>query len=46
MKILGPILVMAAVYLLFIHNEGALFMQIVERLGAWFADRLVQDTQQ
>ena len=43
-KIIGGILALIAVYVLFIANDGALFMEITDRLGVWFADRLTQDT--
>ncbi len=33
----------AAVYVLFFYNDGALFAQLTDALGAWVADRLMDN---
>ncbi len=44
-RLLVPILLLASVYFVFIYHDGALFMQLTDRLGAWIGDRLTQDIQ-
>ena len=39
MKLIGPILALGALYFLFVANDGALFLQLVERVSAVVAFR-------
>ena len=42
MKVIGPILPLIAHYVSSFLDAGALFVQRVDRLGAWFAEFLNQ----
>ena len=46
MKLVGPILALGALYFLFVANDGALFLQLVERVTAVVADRVLESVQQ
>ncbi|WP_166395074.1 hypothetical protein [Rubrobacter marinus] len=46
MKLVGPILALGALYFLFVANDGALFLQLVERVTTVVTDRLVESIQQ
>lgn len=39
-RLLVPILLLASIYFVFIYHDGALFVQLTDRLGAWLGDRL------
>ena len=42
MKLIGPILALGTLYFLFVHNDGALFLQLAERVTSVVTDRLVE----
>lgn len=46
MKLIGPILALGALYFPFVANDGALFLQLVERVTAVVADRVLESVRQ
>ena len=46
LRLIGPILALGALYFLFVANDGALFLQLVDRLTSVVADRVLDSVQQ
>ena len=46
MRLLGPILTLATLYYVFIYQDGALFMELSDRLEAWIADLMMDNVPQ
>ena len=46
LKLIGPILALGALYFLFVANDGALFLQLVERVTSVVAERVLESVQQ
>ena len=46
MRLIGPILALGALYFIFVANDGALFLQLVERVTTVVADRALEAIEQ